>query len=227
LVAALRELYRKFGCGDEPINVIAHSQGAAVTMNALAGGMTLSNFVMLGGTIEIDNRQSMADVNEMARNVGSAQRYYSPEDGATYWIGANSHWPRQITEFIWTRGTSGTYVNVPHSTRLARNVVQHRLYADHSDFLTPELARRAYANNVRTGTKSECCTQKNPAFAKALAELLGKFARPATKMEGGVLFKRIRHAPQQAPGTVGSVRNAFSTDPGWGGALGGRSPALD
>lgn len=224
LVAALRELYREFGCADEPINVIAHSQGAMVTMNALAlEQMKLSNFVLLGSPMDVDDYYSMAEANGMAASVGKVHRYWSEEDGATFWKGGNVRWPKSATVYIWTKGAS-EYANVPRTLRLSKNIAQHELVGlDHSDFMN---YGRIYARDLGVKSKSDCCTSKNPAFTEALEAIRNRFTRPKVGMKGGYLFNfEARQSPPLQGGSFGSADNAFDTRPGWDGLLRG-TPGL-
>ena len=81
VVRQIRELKERFPClKDEPINIVAHSQGTIITMAALIRGMEVDDAIFMGSPFDKESKKNFKDYSSASENVGMITHLWSSAD---------------------------------------------------------------------------------------------------------------------------------------------------
>lgn len=118
------------------VNVVAHSNGTALTTAALMMGAELDNMVFMGSPLDSDNDKSNAQINKAAENVKGDKYNFWSEGDEWAWIkggiganGDNKTWNKKNPDFKNVEFGPGKNVA---GTKITEKEV------DHSDYMLEE-----------------------------------------------------------------------------------------
>lgn len=120
-----------------PINVIAHSNGTAITCGALMLGTEIDNLIFMGSPLDADNERSQREIKRAMTHVsGSKNNFWSDADewatvkGGIGAFGANSYYRKQnpgITNLKFRKGKTIEGIEIGQ-------------FVNHSDYMIAEHA---------------------------------------------------------------------------------------
>lgn len=129
----LEQLIRQIRALGVQVNVIAHSNGTAVTCGALLLGATLDHVIFMGSTLDSDAARSQAEISQsIARIHGTLTNFWSSGDEWAYFkggIGADGNNPT-------FRKTNPSVIRVQfYRGAVIKGVKIEEAEVDHSDYM--------------------------------------------------------------------------------------------